>query len=519
MASGLSVGLGLARYAAGLPAYCRDRIGLAEAESIIRRGMADRGARFVGMIERSILCNERSPYRRLLAAAGCEAGDIRHMVTSDGVEGALERLRRAGVYVSYDEFKGRAAAIRGSQSFHFHASDFDNPLVRGDYTSSSGGSGGRPTRIKMDLEFLAEMAPHWAIWFDIHGVFRQPLVFVHPIYPAAMSHHLIALKFGNRAVRWFATASGRDGGYQLATACLHGITRSMTKLPAPDRDARPGRIAAYLSRLAASGRRPGVNVAPSMAARISLAAGKAGLSLRGVTFLLGSEPLTLARKQTIESSGARATATYGFSEGGNVGSQCDQPIAADDIHISLDTYAAVQGSLADDAPETSRSLLLTTFRSASPQVLLNAEVGDTAVLETRACGCRFDALGYTQHVHTIRSIRKLTGEGVTFHDADVLSALDALAQQFGGGPADFQVLEQQSETGLPRYSLLISPRLGPLDEASVVERFLEHLGRLRPVNGFMVKQWAQLGVVRVERQEPRLGLRGKVMPYQTLRQV
>jgi hypothetical protein len=52
----------------------------------------------------------------------------------------------------------------------------------------------------------------------------------------------------------------------------------------------------------------------------------------------------------------------------------------------------------------------------------------------------------------------------------------------------------------------------------VVEEFLTQLGKLRPVNGFMVNQWAQLGVLRVERREPVLGLRGKVLPYQTLQQ-
>jgi hypothetical protein len=441
------------------------------------------------------------------------------MVEADGVEGTLECLHRAGVYVTYAEFKGRSVAVRGSRSFRFHASDFDNPLVRGEYISSSGGSGGRPTRIKMDLQFLAQMAPHWAVWFDIHGVLRQPLVFVHPIYPAAMSHHLMALKFGNRAVKWFATSNGDTRGYRLATDCLHGITRMIAKLPVPDPDARPGRIAAYLSRQAGAGRRPGVNVAPSMATRISIAARELNLPLGAVTFLLGAEPLTQARKHSIELSGARATVTYGFSEGGNVGNQCDCPVTPDDIHISLDTYAAIQERTDADSDEKIFPLFLTTFRSASPQVLLNTEVGDAGVLETRACGCRFDRLGYVQHIHTIRSVRKLTGEGVTFHDADVVNALDALALQFGGGSADFQILEEQSAAGLARYSLVVSPRLGALDEVALVDHFLTQLGKLRPVNGFMVKQWAQLGQVRVQRREPALGPRGKVAPYRTLRQV
>jgi hypothetical protein len=150
-------------------------------------------------------------------------------------------------------------------------------------------------------------------------------------------------------------------------------------------------------------------------------------------------------------------------------------------------------------------------------VLLNAEIGDAGIVDHRACGCRFDDLGYTQHVHAIRSVRKLTGDGVTFHEADIVMALDALAHRYGGGPADYQILEEQSAEGLPRYALVISPRVGILNESAAVEYFLAQLGGLRPINRFMANQWAQLGVVEVLRQDPVVGLRGKVLPYQTLR--
>jgi len=136
LTGGFSLALGLARYTLGLRAYCRRQIDLREAESIIRHGMKSRNARFMRMLQHSILGYKPSPYRRLLKAAGCEIGDVQRMVASDGVEGALERLHRAGVYVTYEEFKGKAVAVRGSQTFHFNDSDFDNPLVRGDRNST-----------------------------------------------------------------------------------------------------------------------------------------------------------------------------------------------------------------------------------------------------------------------------------------------------------------------------------------------------------------------------------------------
>ena len=256
-----------------------------------------------------------------------------------------------------------------------------------------------------------------------------------------------------------------------------------------------------------------------MAVRISLAARARGLSLDGVTFLLGAEPLTPARQATIEASGAKTTVTYGFSEGGNVGSQCAQAGPLDDIHVSLDAFAVVQrprplpnGSVVD-------SLLLTSLRSATPKVLLNTEIGDHAVLEMRRCGCRFDEYGYVQHLHTIRSFGKLTGDGVTFIGSDILHVFEEiLPRLFGGGPADYQLVEEQASDGRPRYRLLVDPNLGPLDDQAVISAFLGALSRLRRPYGFMVEQWTRVGALEVARLPPRPGARGKVPAFRTLDQ-
>ena len=134
-----------------------------------------------------------------------------------------------------------------------------------------------------------------------------------------MVHPLIALRFGNRFVKWFSTGDGGDPAYSLATAYLHGLTRAFGGFSGPDRVVLAGENRALPCLSPQERSTPRVNVSPSMAVRISLAAMSAGLSLRGVTFLLGAEPLTQTRKESIETSGARATVTYGFSEAGNVG--------------------------------------------------------------------------------------------------------------------------------------------------------------------------------------------------------
>lgn len=510
---------GFARYSFGLPGFARRSITLEQAEAGIRRGLAGRAAALLGMVERAVFGHSSSPYLKLLRAAGCEAGDLRRLVEREGVEAALRALYQVGVFVSFEEFKGFGPAVRGSQRFCFQEGDFDNPLVRPHLFGRTSGSRGRPTRLKLDLELIAQLAPHWAVWFAAHGVLREPLVFVHPRYPTAVTHHLMALRFGNRFVRWFCTGDAGSRPYQLASNYVHGLAHLVAGFPKPEpvSPSEPSRVAEYLAGLAAAGRRPGVNTTPSMAVRIGLAAQQRNLSLHGVTFLLGGEPLTPTRKATIEASGARATVTYGFSEGGNVGNQCAAAPLADDVHISLDVFAAIQRPRLVGDGSTVDALLLTTFRSASPLVLLNAEIGDYAHLETRRCDCRFDALGYHQHLHTIRSFGKLTGDGVTFFDADVLHLFEAvLPQRFGGTLADYQLVETQTAEGLPRYELLVSPELGPLDEPALAAGFLEELARLRRPYPFMTEQWARSGALRVRRAQPEPGARGKVPPFRTL---
>ena len=116
-----------------------------------------------------------------------------------------------------------------------------------------------------------------------------------------------------------------------------------------------------------------------------------------------------------------------------------------------------------------------------------------------------------------REIGKLTGDGVTFFDADVLHLFEAvLPRRFGGTLADYQLVETQTAEGLPRYELLVSPELGPLDEPALVAGFLDELARLRRPYPFMAGQWARSGALRVRRARPEPGAHGKVLPFRTL---
>jgi hypothetical protein len=79
----------------------------------VLRAVTDREARFLGVLDRLVYGNPRSPYLALLCNAGCEFSDVRREVAQHGLEGALRRLSHAGVYVTHDEMKGRGAARAG----------------------------------------------------------------------------------------------------------------------------------------------------------------------------------------------------------------------------------------------------------------------------------------------------------------------------------------------------------------------------------------------------------------------
>ena len=62
------------------------------------------------------------------------------------MEGTLRTLRTAGVYFTFEEFKGREPVVRGGKTLPVRPRDFDNTYLRSAYYGETGGSTGAGTR-------------------------------------------------------------------------------------------------------------------------------------------------------------------------------------------------------------------------------------------------------------------------------------------------------------------------------------------------------------------------------------
>ncbi len=110
-------------------------------------------------------------------------------------------------------------------------------------------------------------------------------------------------------------------------------------------------------------------------------------------------------------------------------------------------------------------------------------------------------------------LEKLNAGGMTFLDTDIVRLLERdLPARFGGGPTDFQLVEQEREDGRPRVVLIVHPGVGAVDPAAVAEYLLDRLGRGSGAERIMALTWRQSDILEVERGVPKMTAAGKLLP-------
>lgn len=163
-----------------------------------------------------------------------------------------------------------------------------------------------------------------------------------------------------------------------------------------------------------------------------------------------------------------------------------------------------------------QALVLTTLQPTASKLMLNVESGDTGVLAERDCGCAIGAAGYRLHLHTIRSYEKLTSDGTNFLGGDLVRLVEnVLPARFGGGPTDYQFVEDE-QNGLPRVRLLVSPRVGAVDETAVLEHALAALADGGGWRQMMAGIWRDGTTLTVERAEPFSTPAAKIQAFHVL---
>src|SRR3972149_5662631 len=178
-------------------------VSLRVTQATVRRRLETRDERFLSFARRYIFDSPPGPYNRLLRHAGCEYGDLVGMVRQRGLDVTLEDLRDEGVYLSFEEFKGRTDVVRGGRSWRFSEHDFDNPFLRVAVETRTGGSRSRGSPVSVGLRVLGGNVPP-----GIHGTLLAMDALSLPVVvwspgASAVSAFLALVHVGSPPVRWF----------------------------------------------------------------------------------------------------------------------------------------------------------------------------------------------------------------------------------------------------------------------------------------------------------------------------
>lgn len=516
-----------AQFPVSLRRFTRRRLTLDEAKRIIQDRMEHREENFLKIAERSIYGYAASPYLALLKQAGCEFGDLQRLVQQRGLEGALRQLREAGVYITFEEFKGRKPLVRNGQTIPATSRHFDNPFARRDFTLYTSGSTGLARYVNQDLDYLAATAPYDMVKYSSQGLLDAPYGSWSSIFPfGVIRGFLRRAYFGSYTQRWFSPTAWNDSRYWLKYGAaafymlswmrLYGI-----KIPAPEYVPldQPEVIARWMSETIQTHGRCILGANTSRSLRVCIAAEKLGLDLTGGVVRCGGEPITEAKQAIITKSGARQISGYAMTEALSIGLSCAQPATVGEVHLINDAHALITYPYyVESAGVTVPAFNLTTLLDTAPKLMLNVQMDDYGTVEERACGCELESYGYHTHLHHIRSYSKLVGEGVTLIGNEMVRILEAvLPARFGGSVMDYQLLEEEDNQALTRLCLIVSPDIKIENEQEVVEVVLQALSVSSPMADAARMIWQQAQSIQVRREKPLLTTSGKLLPLHVRR--
>lgn len=498
----------------------------------LRRELETREIRFGALLDATVFASDSNPYRRLFDHAGIERGDVAEMLEQDGLDETLVRLAQTGVYLMPGEAKGREDIVRGSLRFRMdpselHASRYPGMASPAAFLSQTSGSTGAPVRTPTSLAWQERETLAFAAYMKAHDLLDHRLAAYEPMLAgvaAGIQSVNMMARLGVPLDRWFAREVPVNGMLEAAYFRLtaHQIARAGQRYgpgyarPELTRRGDIGRIATWADEQHREGARTCIRTVASNAARIARWALEHDVSLTGCTFIASGEPVTKAKRQVMEAAGARVAVLWGFEPGCvHVGLGCARPEHGDEMHVLRHSVAVVPhpNREVEGANEPIRPLLITTLYSCAAHLRINVSNGDFATLTRRDCGCGLEKAGLDLHVHHVGSFEKLTSEGLAYSRDQLFELFETtLPGRFGGGPGDYQLVEEEAEGGKTHLTLLVAPGVGRVDEDALLEFLAAELGKGSRSNRFVSGVWKAEGTLRVRREEPHASSRGKVLP-------
>jgi hypothetical protein len=510
------------QFALGLRRFLKHPPKSETARAAVNKNLANRESNFLRLLEHGVYANPRSPYLALLNHAGITLSDVKSMIDQCGLERTLRMLHEKGVYVTFEEFKGRVPIERPGFRLEHSDRDFDNPKLRSYYEGQTSGSTGAGTRVAMDLDHMSETLNQCMVYLDLMDDLEAPAAIWFPVLPATsgLSSCLIVACLGMRVDKWFTPVTSAKmhipARYRIATEYARGMARMFgVKIPRPEpvSVSEAGRIALWAHKTIREHGRCILITYVSLGVRVALAAREMGLDLTGALFAGAGEPPTPAKVRTIRSSGATFLSSYGFTEGGMVALSCSRPASENDLHVWRDAWAIIQNPV--HVPKSTLvvdAFCFTALFASAPKIMLNVELDDYGILDQRDCGCPMQLAGFPDHVRDIFSFRKLTGEGMTLVGSTMLKVIEeTLPAEFGGSALDYQLIEEEDENGFTRLTVVISPTVGPIDDAAVIERVLAEVAKDSPGADLAHAIWRDAGTLRVRREDPTWSTLGKLL--------
>ncbi len=510
------------RLALAVDDFLRDRVSVERARAEIKHALEKRQERFLALARGSIYGRPESPYLKLLDSAGCDYADLEALVRRHGLEAALERLAASGVYLTSDEFKGKQEVVRGARSFRVDPGDFERRSPAPGFATESSGTRNRPLRSVIRLDWLELRTFATAIFFDAHDLFSYSQAVYDSILPgSAINHLLVNAKLGQATERWFARrvpepSRLHSAARYLGTCLILLAARRRIETPLPrfvdDADLSP--IVRWIESEKRKGKNCYITTVASSAARIARAAYEMGVPLDGTKLNVAGEPFTQAKEEVLRRSGAGFTTRYSYGGNMSIGMGCAAPADRDEVHVNQHLFAIIRNPVSLEAAAPAiHPFLLTTLAAEAPRLLLNVANGDYGTISARDCGCALQSAGLRMHLHSIRSFEKLTTEGMNYYYGDLFELLErTIPCAFGGGPGDYQLVEEEDESGQTRLTLLVHPGVGAMDEAALLARLMEAFATGPWGRRFVGGVWRNAGAFRIRREVPHASRRGKVLP-------